>query len=75
VTVVVLTTTTQLAALPGNVAVPADAAGLPQGSVVNVTQVATIDRGALEERIGALPEWFLAHVDAGLERALGLARA
>lgn len=75
VTVVVLTTTTQLAALPGNVAVPADVSGLPQSSVVNVTQVATIDRGALEERVGSLPDWLLAQVDVGLERALGLARA
>jgi mRNA interferase MazF len=72
VTVVVLTTTTQLAALPGNVAVPADVSGLPQDSVVNVTQVATIDRVALEERIGALPDWLLAQVDAGIARALGL---
>jgi mRNA interferase MazF len=74
VTVVVITTTTQLAALPGNVAVPADFTGLPQDSVVNVTQIATIDRRVLEERIGALPDWLLAQVDAGLGRALGLAR-
>ena len=74
VTVVVLTTTRQLAALPGNVAVPADLGGLPEDSVVNVTQVATIDRNTLEERIGALPDWLLAQVDAGLQRALGLAR-
>jgi mRNA interferase MazF len=72
VTVVVLTTTPQLAALPGNVAVPADVSGLPHDSVVNVTQVATIDRAVLEERIGALPDWLLTQVDAGLGRALGL---
>ena len=74
VTVVVLTTTRQLAALPGNVAVPADVGGLPEASVVNVTQVATIDRNTLEERIGLVPDWLLAQVDAGLARALGLAR-
>ncbi len=44
-------------------------------SVVDVTQVATIDRGALEERIGALPDWLIAEVDTGLERALALGRA
>lgn len=75
VTVVVLATTTQLAALPGNVAVPADIGGLQQDSVVNVTQFATIDRGALEDRISSLPDWLLAQVDAGLERALGLVPA
>jgi mRNA interferase MazF len=74
VTVVVLTTTSRLAALPGNVAVPADVGGLPHDSIVNVTQVATIDRNALEDRISPLPDWLLAQVDAGLERALGLHR-
>ncbi len=73
-TVVVLTSNVQLAALPGNVAVPADVAGLEADSVVNVTQIATIDRGALEDRIGALPDWLMAQVDAGLGRALALAR-
>ncbi|HWX44203.1 MAG TPA: type II toxin-antitoxin system PemK/MazF family toxin [Solirubrobacteraceae bacterium] len=73
VTVVVLTSNVQLAALPGNVAVPADVAGLEADSVVNVTQIATIDRGALEEQIGTLPDWLMALVDAGLGRALALA--
>lgn len=75
VTVAVLTGNLQLAALPGNVLVGADAvAGLEADSVVNVTQIATIDRGALEERIGVLPDWLIAAVDAGLARALELAR-
>jgi mRNA interferase MazF len=75
VTIVVLTTTSALAALPGNIAVPADISGLPQDSVVNVTQIATIDRSALEERIGVLPDWLLEQVDAGVARALGLVLA
>ncbi len=73
VTVVVLTSNAQLAALPGNVAVPAGVGDLEAESVVNVTQIATIDRGALEERIGTLPDWLMAQVDAGLGRALALA--
>jgi len=73
VTVVVLTSNVQLAALPGNVLVLADVvAGLDTDSVVNVTRVATIDRRALEDRIGALPDWLIAEVDAGLARALAL---
>jgi mRNA interferase MazF len=74
VTVAVLTTNARLAALPGNVSVPADAAALDADSVVNVTQIATIDRRVLDERIGALPDWLLAQVDTGLGRALALAR-
>jgi len=74
VTVAVITTTTQLAALPGNVQLPADLGVLPENSVVNVTQIATIDRQVLEERIGALPEWLLAQIDVGIQLALGLPR-
>jgi mRNA interferase MazF len=74
VTVAVLTGNAALAALPGNVLVVADVvAGLDGDSVVNVTQIATIDRGAIEERIGSLPDWLMADVDAGLARALALA--
>jgi mRNA interferase MazF len=72
VTVAVLTTNTQLAALPGNVSVPADVDAVDADSVVNVTQIATVDRGALEDCIGALPDWLMAHVDTGLGRALAI---
>jgi mRNA interferase MazF len=74
VTVAVLTSNVRLAELPGNVAVSQDLAGLQADSVVNVTQVATIDRGALERRIGVLPDWLMAQIDTGLERALALGR-
>jgi mRNA interferase MazF len=72
VTVAVLTSNAKLAALPGNVAVPADLADLEADSVVNVTQIATIDRSALEQAIGVLPDWLMAQVDAGLGRTLAL---
>jgi mRNA interferase MazF len=75
VTVVVLSGTARLAALPGNVTVSADLGLLPEDSVVNVTQLATVDRLALEDQIGELPDWLLAQVDAGLQRALGLPRS
>lgn len=76
VTVAVLTSNVRLAALPGNVLVAADVvAELDGDSVVNVTQLATIDRGALEELIGFLPDWLMADIDAGLARALALAHA
>lgn len=73
VTVAVLTGNVRLAALPGNVLVAADAvSALDADSVVNVTQIATIDRGALEDRIDGLPDWLMADIDAGLARALAL---
>jgi mRNA interferase MazF len=72
VTVVVLTSTMRLAALPGNVTVPIDLGLLPEDCVINVTQIATIDREALEDRIGEIPDWLLAQLDSGISRALGL---
>jgi mRNA interferase MazF len=72
VTVAVLTSNSRLASLPGNVTVPADVTGLENDSVVNVTQIATIDRGALEERAALLPGWMMSLVDDGLRRALDL---
>ena len=55
------TTNRRLAALPGNVEIPAAISGLPEESVANVTQLATIDRRALEpEPLGALPAWLMA---------------
>ena len=74
VTIAVLTTKTELAALPGNVAVSADIVPIDADSVVNVTQIATLDRQALEDQIGAVPDWLMAQIDAGLARALGLNR-
>ncbi len=74
VTVVALTGNVGLASLPGNVAVTSDISGLDADSAVNVTQIATVDRSAFEQRIGALPDWLMAQVDAGLERALALAQ-
>ncbi|CAN5236129.1 hypothetical protein BH20ACT16_BH20ACT16_02770 [soil metagenome] len=41
-------------------------------SVVNVTQIATVDRRAIEDCVGALPDWLMAQIDAGLARALAL---
>jgi mRNA interferase MazF len=71
-TVAVLTSNVRLAALPGNVLVPAEVTGLDDDSVVNVTQLATIDRTTIEEQLGTLPDWLMAQVDTGLQRALAL---
>jgi mRNA interferase MazF len=67
-----LTTNLDLAALPGNVFVPAVAAGLEEDSVVNVTQMITVDRDFLEERIGTLDEALLKRVEDGLRLIQGL---
>src|SRR5207247_1586352 len=51
---VVLTSNLRLVEAPGNVLIPAKAAGLPKDSVANVSQVITIDRDFLTEPVGRL---------------------
>jgi mRNA interferase MazF len=69
---VVITSNTSLAAMPGNVFVPAAASGLPRDSVVNVTALVTLDKTDLDPAIGQLPASVMHEVDRGLRRILGL---
>lgn len=70
VIVVAVTSNQRLAAMPGNVGLPAELTGLAEDSVVNVTQVATVDRADLVEQIGTLPPALLEQVDRGLALVL-----
>ena len=72
VTVVAVTSNLRLAMRPGNVSLPRGAAGLDRPSVVNVTQIATVDRRRLVSRSGRLTRADLARVDDGLRLALRL---
>ncbi len=72
VIVVAVTTNLRLAAMPGNVFLPASATGLAEDSVANVSQVATLDRTNLDGKIGAVPHWLLTELDRGLHRVLAL---
>ncbi len=70
--VVIITSNTQLAEAPGNVLLPRGVSGLPRDSVVNVSQVFTIDKTFLVERIGSLPDYLQEDVDEGLRTILYL---
>ena len=67
-----ITSNTGLAAMPGNVFVPATASGLPKDSVVNVTALVTLDKADLDDAVGQLPPALMNDVDRGLRRVLGL---
>lgn len=54
VVVVPLTSNATLARFPGNVPLSAKSTGLPKDSIANVSQITTIDRVQLQERVGAL---------------------
>ncbi len=68
----VITTNTGLAAMPGNVFLPAAASGLPRDSVVNITALVTLDKVDLDPKVGNLPAALMDDVDRGLRRVLGL---
>ncbi|OMQ15904.1 mRNA interferase MazF2 [Modestobacter sp. VKM Ac-2676] len=72
----VITSNTALAAVPGNVFLPAAATGLSRDSAVDVTALATLDRGDLDDVAddvaGHVPAALMQDVDRGLRRVLGL---
>lgn len=72
VVVAVVTSNLALAEAPGNVRLAKSDAGLPRASVVNVSQVLTIDRTLLTLRVKALQDRTMNHVDEGLRLVLGL---
>src|SRR5262245_47136059 len=53
--VCLITSNLNRAAAPGNVSLKKGDAHLPQASVVNVSQIVTVDKSELDERIGRLP--------------------
>jgi len=73
-TVIVLAITSNLAlsAAPGNVRINKSASGLNRTSVINVSQVLTLDRAYLSKRVKALPANLLKSLNDGLRLSMGL---
>jgi len=72
VIVAVISSNLRLADAPGNVLVSAHASGLARDSVVNVSQLITLDRSFLTEAIGRISERVMSEVVAGLRLVLEL---
>jgi mRNA interferase MazF len=72
VIVVMITKNLALADAPGNVLLPGKQTHLPHDSVVNVSQVFTIDKSFLKEKVSNLPAALLRKVEAGLRLVLSL---
>ncbi len=72
VIVVIITSNLNLAAAPGNVLLPRAASGLPKDSVANVSQILTLDKKFLVERISSLPDYLQLEVDDGIRTILYL---
>jgi len=70
--VVMITRNLALADAPGNVLLPRKPTRLPHDSVANVSQVFTIDKSFLKEKVSDLPKALLQKVEAGLRLVLSL---
>ncbi len=68
---VALTSNLRWADAPGNVKLSARETGLPKASVANVSQLVTLDRTVLSERVGKLTRKQLHLVLTGIDVVLG----
>jgi mRNA interferase MazF len=56
---------------PGNLRLTARLTGLPKDSVANVSQIVTVDKDLLTDRVGKLPRHKLELVLSGIDVVLG----
>jgi mRNA interferase MazF len=70
--VVALTSNLRLSGAPGNVFLPFRGTGLARDSVINASQILTVDKSFLQERIGRVSSVKLREVDEGLRLVLAL---
>lgn len=72
VIVAVVTSNLKLALAPGNVRVSVRDTGLSAESVVNVSQLLTVDKGRMQQRVGQLDATKFGEVEDGLRTMMGL---
>ena len=72
VIIAALTSNVARASGPGNVLLKRKETRLPRDSVVNISQLLTIDKSLLVKRVSRLKPASLAELEAGLRLALGL---
>ena len=70
--VAVITSNLALADAPGNIRIGKAESGFSKPSVVNVSQVLTIDKALLTDRVRPLPATTMLRVDNGLRLVLAL---
>jgi mRNA interferase MazF len=67
-----ITSTLKFGELPGNVTLKKGEANMPKRSIVNVTQVKSVDKSSIREKIGSLSKGKMEEVEAGLKLILDL---
>jgi len=69
---VALSSNLALGKLPGNVVLRAAESGLAKDSVMNVSQIVTLNRACLTERVGSVPGALMTSLEQGLRIVLDL---
>jgi mRNA interferase MazF len=72
VIVTVVTSNLRLVEAPGNFSVSKEDSGLSKESVVNVSQLLTLDKSFLVEKIKTLPKKKILSLNEGIKLSLGL---
>jgi mRNA interferase MazF len=69
---VVLTTNLRLGDAPGNIPISKEDTALPRDSVANVSQIVTLDKTFLTERVSLISDRIMMSVDDGIRTVLAL---
>jgi mRNA interferase MazF len=72
VIVLAITSTMKYGELPGNVVLRKGEANLPKRCVVNVTQIKSVDKKSLKEKIGTLSDKRMAEVYEGMKLVMSI---
>jgi mRNA interferase MazF len=72
VVMLAITSTLRFGELPGNVVLNKGEARLPRKCVVNVTQIKSVDKRSIKEKIGALSAGRLEEVEDGIRLVLSM---
>ncbi len=67
-----ITTNLRMEGMPGNVLLPKKSSGLAKPSVVNVTQLLTLNKSWLKSKVKQLSQSEMAKVEAGIRLVLSL---
>jgi mRNA interferase MazF len=67
-----ITSTMKFGELPGNVILRKGEANLPKKCVINVTQIKSVDKSSVKEKIGTLSNKKMDEVHAGLKLVMNL---
>ncbi len=72
VVVIAMSSNLELARYPGNVLLPKADSGLDRDSIINVTQLVTVDKTQLTQLLGSTSQFILDQVEYGIGLVLGM---